>query len=68
MLYSAERRIDPGDEALLREATSDKRVLITKDHDIGKLVFRDDVQHAGVFLIDDLGDAYEETGLLVRLM
>lgn len=68
VLYSAERAVDPGDEALLKEAKDESRVLITKDRDMGALVFRDDVRHAGVLLIDDLGNAAEETALLLRTL
>lgn len=68
MLYSAERSTDPGDEALLKEAKAEGRVLITKDRDMGAHVFRDDVRHAGVLLIDDLGDAAEEAALLLRVL
>lgn len=63
---SAERLTDPGDEALLQEAVADRRVFVTKDHDVGALVFRDDLSHAGVLLIDDLGDAGEETAFLLH--
>jgi predicted nuclease of predicted toxin-antitoxin system len=64
VIYSAERNIDPGDAALLAEANDDRRIFLTKDHDIGALVFRDGAQHAGVLLIDDLASVVEETRLL----
>lgn len=64
VVYSAERAHDPGDADLLEEAAAEKRIFITKDHDIGALVFRDGAKHAGVLLIDDLGDAHEEAALL----
>lgn len=63
--YSAERPTDPGDEALLAEATADGRVFLTKDHDIGALVHRDGQPHAGVLLLDDLGSAAAETELIL---
>ena len=55
VVHIAERDVDPGDRAIMDEAHSSGRVLLTKDHDIGVLVFRDKVPHAGVALIDDLG-------------
>lgn len=64
IVYGAERASDPGDTALLAEAVTHRRVFITKDHDLGTLVFRDGAAHAGVLLIDDLGSAEEETALL----
>ena len=68
MLYSAERSIDPGDEALLAEAAADGRVFLTKDHDIGALVHRDGQPHAGVLLLDDLGNAVGETALIFAFL
>lgn len=47
VIYSAERPADPGDDALLAEASATGRVLITKDHDFGALVHRDRRSHAG---------------------
>ena len=68
VLYSAERSIDPGDEALLAEAAADGRVFLTKDHDIGALVHRDGQPHTGVLLLDDLGDASGETALIFKIL
>lgn len=65
VLYTAERAVDPGDAAILSEAHGSARVLLTKDNDIGTLVFRDGMAHAGVLLIDDLGAPEEEAKLLV---
>jgi predicted nuclease of predicted toxin-antitoxin system len=64
LIYVAERDVDPGDPAILEEARASDRVLLTKDHDIGALVFRDRTAHAGVLLIDDLGSARDETSLV----
>ncbi len=66
--YSAERPSDPGDHALLDEARAAGRVFITKDHDFGVLVHRDGRPHAGVLLLDDLGDAAAETALIERAL
>jgi predicted nuclease of predicted toxin-antitoxin system len=68
VVYSAERSADPGDAALLEEARADGRVFITKDRDIGTLVFRDDAIHSGILLIDDLGAPDAEAALLPRLV
>lgn len=62
--YAAERKIDPGDEALLRQAVAERRIVLTKDHDFGALVFAHAAQHAGVVLIDDLGDPTAEATLV----
>jgi predicted nuclease of predicted toxin-antitoxin system len=50
--------------AILTEAVETGRVLITKDHDAGELVFRDGARHAGVLLIDDLGEVSAEIDLI----
>jgi predicted nuclease of predicted toxin-antitoxin system len=65
--YVAERDADPGDLAILSEAFTSGSVLLTKDHDIGALVFKHRQSHAGVLLIDDLGSAHEETNLVCAL-
>lgn len=48
VVHSAEWPADPGDAVLLQEAFAHGRVFVTKDHDIGMLVFRDSAQHAGI--------------------
>ncbi len=68
VVYVGERARDPGDEALLAEAAVDKRIFVTKDHDIGVLVHRDRHSHCGVVLLDDLGDAAAETGLILSVL
>ena len=47
------------------EAVAEGRVVLTKDHDIGVLVHRDRQPHCGVLLLDDLGDAAAESGLIL---
>jgi predicted nuclease of predicted toxin-antitoxin system len=66
--YAAERAEDPGDSALLAEAYAAGRILVTKDHDIGALVHRDDLPHNGVMLVDDLGDPAAETHLILSAL
>lgn len=68
IVYVGERDEDPGDSAILSEAHTTGRVLLTKDHDLGTLVFRDHAPHAGILLIDDLGSSDEETSLLLDLL
>jgi predicted nuclease of predicted toxin-antitoxin system len=62
--YLGERAEDPGDQALLAEAVAQRRIIITKDHDIGALVHRDRQPHRGVLLLNDLGDAAAESSLI----
>ncbi len=40
VVHAAERSIDPGDDALLEEAFREHRIFLTKNHDIGVLVYR----------------------------
>jgi predicted nuclease of predicted toxin-antitoxin system len=68
VVYVAERPEDPGDEAILAEAAADGRVFVTKDHDIGALVHRDQWPHSGVILLDDLGDAAAESKLILATL
>ena len=68
VVYSGERAVDPGDEALLAEAAAAGRVYLTKDHDIGALVHLSSKRHAGVLPIDDLGDAGAQTELILSVM
>jgi predicted nuclease of predicted toxin-antitoxin system len=65
VVYAAERALDPDDEALLAEAVEDSRVFVTKDHDIGALVYRDLRAHCGVLLVDDLGFPAAESALIL---
>src|SRR5262245_61537145 len=67
VLHSAERESDPGDSALLAEAFTDRRVFVTKDHDFGALVYGEGAAHAGVVLIDDLGDPSAESAMLTTI-
>jgi len=68
VVYIGERAGDPGDKALLAEAAANRRIFITKDHDIGALVHRDRHSHCGVLLLDDLGDAAVETRLILSVL
>jgi predicted nuclease of predicted toxin-antitoxin system len=65
VVYVAERASDPGDSALLAEASKDGRIFVGKDRDVGALVHRDSRSHCGVFLLDDLGSAVEEAESIV---
>jgi predicted nuclease of predicted toxin-antitoxin system len=68
VVYLGERTADPGDQALLAEAVAEGRIILTKDHDIGVLVHRDRQPHCGVLLLDDLGDAAAESGLILATL
>jgi predicted nuclease of predicted toxin-antitoxin system len=68
VIHAAEREVDPGDEALLAEAMTGGRILLTKDHDFGALVHRDRHQHAGVLVLDDLGNADAETAMILATL
>jgi predicted nuclease of predicted toxin-antitoxin system len=68
VVYAAERAVDAGDQALLAEATAQRRIFLTKDHDIGALVHRDQQPHHGVLLLNDLGDATAETDLILAAL
>lgn len=48
---------DPGDRALLEQARSDDRILITIDMDFGKLVHLEQVDHAGLVRLPDVAVA-----------
>ena len=45
---------DPGDRALLEQATREQRVLVTLDSDFGRLVFVDLVPHRGLVRLPDV--------------
>ncbi len=68
VVYLGERPADPGDQALLAEAVAERRIILTKDHDIGVLVHRDRQPRCGVLLLDDLGDAAAESGLILATL
>jgi predicted nuclease of predicted toxin-antitoxin system len=67
-VYVGERSADPGDRALLAEAAAEGRIFLTKDHDVGVLVHRDQQPHFGVLLLDDLGDAGAESRLILAAL
>ena len=66
-IWASEGRIR-GDQALLAEAVVEGRIILTKDQDIGVLVYRDRQPHCGVLLLDDLGDAAAEAGLILATL
>ena len=68
VVYVGERRTDPGDQALLAEAAAEGRIFVTKDHDVGVLVYRDQQPHFGVLLLVDLGDAKAESKLILAAL
>jgi predicted nuclease of predicted toxin-antitoxin system len=48
-VYEEARGVD--DDALLRQAFTEDRILITNDKDFGEKVFRDAIAHKGVVLL-----------------
>ena len=68
VVYAGERPADPGDQALLAEAATEGRIFLTKDHDVGALVHRDQQPHFGVLLVDDLGDAEAEARMILAVL
>lgn len=54
---------DPGDQALLRWAVSEQRILVTIDTDFGLLVFQHNEPHTGIVRLPDL-----PTGQRIALM
>ncbi len=68
VVYAAELAVDPGDEALLAQAVRESRVFLTKDHDIGALIYRDVRPHCGVLLVDDLGAPAAESALILAAL
>jgi predicted nuclease of predicted toxin-antitoxin system len=68
VVYAAEFALDSADENLLAQAVSDHRIFLTKDHDIGALVYRDLRANCGVLLVDDLGAAAAEPALILAVL
>lgn len=54
-MWSAERPEDPGDEALLAEASGSGRVLVTADKDFGELAVVRGRSHVGIIRLVELG-------------
>jgi predicted nuclease of predicted toxin-antitoxin system len=52
--FVGELPVDPGDVAILEQARLQQRVLVTLDTDFGKLVFKDELAHAGVVRLPDI--------------
>lgn len=68
VVWAGDRDQDPGDGALLAEALADQRVFVTKDRDLGRIVFRDAAQHFGVLLIDELHTPATEAELILAII
>jgi len=56
-VYAGSLGPDPGDQALLKRAVSEKRILITIDTDFGKLIFQDGEEHCGIIRLPDVRSA-----------
>lgn len=64
---AAEVTPDPGDQALLRWAVSEQRVLVTIDTDFGLLVFQRNEPHTGIVRLPDL-PAGQRIALMVQVI
>ena len=58
---------DPGDQALLRWAVSEQRVLVTIDNDFGLLIFQRNEPHTGIVRLPDL-PAGERIALMAKVI
>lgn len=58
---------DPGDQALLRWAVMERRILVTIDTDFGLLVFRRNEPHTGIVRLPDL-PAERRIGLMAKVI
>ena len=60
---------DPGDRAILQHAFSTQRVLLTRDKDFGRLIFRDGAPHNGVIrLVGEMGYSEQASRVLAALV
>ena len=53
-VYAGSLGPDPGDQALLERAVSEKRILVTIDTDFGQLIYKDGQAHSGVVRLPDV--------------
>jgi predicted nuclease of predicted toxin-antitoxin system len=53
-IYAGSLGPDPGDQALLERAVSERRILITIDKDFGRLVYQGGEEHCGVVRLPDV--------------
>ncbi|OHB76958.1 MAG: hypothetical protein A2Z25_02620 [Planctomycetes bacterium RBG_16_55_9] len=53
-VYGGSLGPDPGDQALLRRAVSEGRILITIDTDFGYLVYKGGEAHCGIIRLPDV--------------
>lgn len=51
---ASEMRPDPGDQALLKHAAAEGRVLVTIDTDFGELIYVEGITHAGLVRLPDV--------------
>lgn len=54
VLYANDLGPDPGDRALLEQAATENRVLITVDKDFGELIYLHRLSHAGLVRLPDV--------------
>jgi hypothetical protein len=49
-------------------ASSENRIFLTTDHDIGLVVYRNSRPHRGVLLVDDVGDAAGKSSIILAAL
>jgi predicted nuclease of predicted toxin-antitoxin system len=54
VLWMGDLGPDPGDPMILALAFAERRVLITRDNDFGKLIFKERQPHAGLIRLREL--------------
>jgi predicted nuclease of predicted toxin-antitoxin system len=54
VVESRELGPDPGDRALLEWAAAETRILVTIDTDFGKLIYLENIPHAGLIRLPDV--------------
>jgi predicted nuclease of predicted toxin-antitoxin system len=64
---AAEVTPDPGDQALLRWAVTERRVLITIDTDFGLIIFQRNEPHTGIVRLPDL-PAAQRIALMAKVI
>lgn len=64
---ATEIKPDPGDQALLRWAVRESRILVTIDNDFGLLIFHQNEPHSGIVRLPDL-PAKQRIGLMSTLI
>ena len=67
VVHAHEFGFDPGDQALLRRATTEGRILVTIDTDFGELVYVQDAPHVGLVRLPDV-PAAQRVALMAEVL